>query len=126
MSRLDSPYARLIGARLDVDADGREHLLLPFGQHLLGRPGFLHGGAIAGLLALACDHAMAREPSSSEPAALHSCLTSTFQFLRPGREQELRAVASVQRGKLICTVQAAAWQESESKPVAIVTRKYAV
>jgi uncharacterized protein (TIGR00369 family) len=123
MSRLDSPYARLMGVRLYFDAEGREELLLPFGPSVLGRPGFLHGGAIAGLLALACDHAMAMETSSADPAAVQ-CLTSTFQFLRGGREQDLRAVASVQRGRAISTVQAAAWQESEMKPIAIVTRKY--
>jgi uncharacterized protein (TIGR00369 family) len=123
MSRLDSPYARFMGIRLYVDAEGREQLLLPFGQHLLGRPGSLHGGAIAGLLALACDHAMAKETSSADAAGVQ-CLTSTFQFLRAGREQDLRAVASVQRGRAISTVQAAAWQEAEMKPIAIVTRKY--
>jgi acyl-coenzyme A thioesterase PaaI-like protein len=123
MSQLESSYARLMGVRLYVDVEGREQLLLPFGQHLLGRPGFLHGGAIAGLLALACDHAMARETSSIDRAAAH-CLTSTFQFLRVGREQDLRAAASMQRGRSIWTVQAAAWQETESKPIATVTRKY--
>jgi uncharacterized protein (TIGR00369 family) len=122
MSRLDSPYARLMGVRLYVDADGREQLLLPFGRHLLGRPGFLHGGAIAGLLSLACDHALAR-PLSADAAAPH-CLTSTFQFLRAGREQDLRAVATVLCGRTIATVQAAAWQETEMKPIAVVTRKY--
>ena len=124
MNGLDSPYARLMGVRVHVDAEGRDQLLLPFGQHLVGRPGFLHGGAIAGLLALACDHAMARDTSSADPTAVR-CLTSTFQFLRAGREQEVRAAASVQRGRSISTVQAAAWQETESKPIAIVTRKYA-
>jgi uncharacterized protein (TIGR00369 family) len=122
MRPLDSAYARLLGIRMHVDADGREQLLLPFGQHLLGRPGFLHGGAIAGLLSLACDHAIVRE--SSAPAAAPRCLTSTFQFLRAGREQEMRAAGSVQWGKSISTVQAIAWQETEAKPIAIVTRKY--
>jgi acyl-coenzyme A thioesterase PaaI-like protein len=123
MSQLESSYARLMGVRLYVDVEGREQLLLPFGQHLLGRPGFLHGGAIAGLLALACDYAMERETSSPDRATAH-CLTSTFQFLRAGREQDLRAAASVQRGRSIWTVQAATWQEAESKPIATVTRKY--
>jgi uncharacterized protein (TIGR00369 family) len=123
MSGLDSSYARLMGIQLYVDAEGREQLLLPFGQHLLGRPGLLHGGAIAGLLSLACDHAMAREIAAADAAAT-DCLTSTFQFLRAAREQDLRAVASVQRGKSISTVQATAWQETEAKPIALVTRKY--
>ena len=123
MSRLDSSYSRLMGIRAYVDAEGREQLLLPFGQHLIGRPSFLHGGAIAGFLSVACDHAMARETASADAAAVR-CITSTLQFLRPGREKDLTATASVQRGRAISTVQAVAWQETQSKPIAIVTRKY--
>jgi uncharacterized protein (TIGR00369 family) len=123
MSGLNSSYARLMGIRMCADAEGREQLLLPFGQHLVGRPGFLHGGAIAGLLSLACDHAMARETSPAHAEAVH-CVTSTFQFMRAGAEKDVRAAGSVQLGRLISTVQAVAWQEMESKPIAIVTRKY--
>jgi uncharacterized protein (TIGR00369 family) len=110
-----------MGIRLDADAEGREQLLLPFGQHLIGRPGFLHGGAIAGLLSLACDHAIALK--SPDAAAVH-CVTSTFQFLRAGVEKDVRAAGTVQLGRSISTVRAVAWQEAESKPIAIVTRKY--
>jgi acyl-coenzyme A thioesterase PaaI-like protein len=80
----------------------------------------LHGGAIAGFLSLACDHAMARQTA---PAAAR-CVTSTFQFLRAGREAPVTAAASVQQGRTISTVQAIAWQETQAKPIAIVTRKY--
>jgi uncharacterized protein (TIGR00369 family) len=123
MSTWDSSYARLMGIRMHADAEGREQLLLPFGQHLIGRPGFLHGGAIAGLLSLACDHAISRETSPADAAAVR-CVTSTFQFLRAGAEKDIRATGTVQLGRLISTVQAVAWQEMESKPVAVVTRKY--
>jgi uncharacterized protein (TIGR00369 family) len=123
MIPLDSPYARLMGIRMCADAAGREHLLLPSGQHLIGRPGFLHGGAIAGLLSLVCDQAIAKEISAAGAAAAH-CITSTFQFLRAGAEKDVRAAGGVQLGRSISTVQAMAWQEMESKPIAIVTRKY--
>jgi uncharacterized protein (TIGR00369 family) len=123
MSRLDSSYARLMGIRICADAEGREQLLLPFGQHLIGRPGFLHGGAIAGLLSLACDQAIARETSPADVAAVQ-CVTSTFQYFRAGGEKDVRAAGSVRLGRSISTVQAVAWQEMESKPIAIVTRKY--
>jgi acyl-coenzyme A thioesterase PaaI-like protein len=104
---------------MDVGASGREELLLPFDGHLMGRPGFLHGGAIAGFLSLACDQAMARETADAAVV-----LTSTFQFLRAGKERDVRAAGIVQLGKSISTVQAAAWQETESRPIAVVTRKY--
>jgi hypothetical protein len=45
---------------------------------------------------------------------------------RGGREQDVHALATVQRGRAISTVSAAAWQNSESKPVAVLTRKYLV
>ena len=122
MKRLDSSYARLMGIRVHVDASGRQQLLLPFDQRLIGRPGLLHGGAIAGFLSLACDHAMTQETSTAD--ATVRCITSTFQFLRAGRELDVTAAAGVQRGKAIATVQAVAWQESEAKPIAMVTRKY--
>jgi acyl-coenzyme A thioesterase PaaI-like protein len=122
MSPLDSAYGRLMGIRV-LDAEGREQLLLPFGQHLIGRPGYLHGGAIAGFLALACDLAVASEASSADPTTAR-CLTSTFQFLRSCEAQDLRAASSVQLGRSISTVQATAWQETASKPIAMVTRKY--
>ena len=43
------PYAATLGARLERDETGAPLLVLPFGEPVLGRPGFLHGGAIAGL-----------------------------------------------------------------------------
>jgi acyl-coenzyme A thioesterase PaaI-like protein len=118
-----SPNTPAMGVRISVDPEGRELLLLSFAPHLRGRPGFLHGGAIAGLLSLACDHAIRKETGSSG-ATPPRCLTSSFQFLRGGREQDVHALATVQRGRAISTVSAAAWQNSESKPVAVLTRKY--
>jgi acyl-coenzyme A thioesterase PaaI-like protein len=125
VSDLRSEYARVIGVRLSADAAGRELLLLSFGPHLLGRPGFLHGGAIAGLLSLACEHAVGQETGASS-ATTPRCVTSTFQFLRGGREQDVYAAATVQRGRALATVIATAWQDSQNKPVAVVTRKYLI
>ena len=43
------PYARLLDLRIIDGADGPQ-VVMPFSNDVLGRPGFLHGGAIAGLL----------------------------------------------------------------------------
>jgi acyl-coenzyme A thioesterase PaaI-like protein len=38
------PYAQLLGLRID-DVDGECRLMMPFSEDVVGRPGFLHGGA---------------------------------------------------------------------------------
>ena len=46
------PYARLLG--LSTHREGDETIwLMPFADAVVGRPGYLHGGAIAGLLEFA-------------------------------------------------------------------------
>ena len=43
------PYAHLLGVTVEP-GDEAPTLVMPFADDVLGRPGFLHGGAIAGLL----------------------------------------------------------------------------
>jgi hypothetical protein len=50
MSLLDRPYAKTMRFAEMRDGDGRLVVFMDFDTSLLGRPGFLHGGAIAGLL----------------------------------------------------------------------------
>jgi len=90
-------------------------LIMPFRPALIGRTGFLHGGAIAGLLSLACDRIVGDDAW---------CFTSTFQFLRGARQGDLHAVATIARGASIATVNAMAWQDDERRPVASACRKY--
>ena len=46
------PYAELLKLRVEHQDDGTLYVM-PFGDDVVGRPGFLHGGAIAGLLEVA-------------------------------------------------------------------------
>ena len=46
------PYARFLGVRTE-EADGELLFVMPFGERVTGRPGYLHGGAIAALLEFA-------------------------------------------------------------------------
>lgn len=46
------PYADLLGASLQWE-DGLPILAMPFGPDVLGRPGFVQGGAITGLIEVA-------------------------------------------------------------------------
>lgn len=47
------PYARLLGLQEDRSSDGVPRLVMPYADPVIGRPGFLHGGAITGLLEIA-------------------------------------------------------------------------
>ena len=47
------PYADLLGLSLVTDESGTPMLVMPFHDDVVGRPNYLHGGAIAGLLEIA-------------------------------------------------------------------------
>ena len=53
------PYASLLNLRVEAGAHG-PLIVMPFGDDVVGRPGFLHGGAIAGLLEFAAFTTLAR------------------------------------------------------------------
>ncbi|WP_375429138.1 PaaI family thioesterase, partial [uncultured Sphingomonas sp.] len=46
------PYADLLGIEVER-GEGAPVLMMPFADDVIGRPGFLHGGAISGLLEMA-------------------------------------------------------------------------
>ena len=47
------PYAQFLGIEARRSEQGELLYVMPFGDAVLGRPGYLHGGAIAGLLEFA-------------------------------------------------------------------------
>jgi acyl-coenzyme A thioesterase PaaI-like protein len=100
----------------EADDDVRS---MPFNQRQLGRPGFLHGGAIAGFLAIACDGKAEAEGGEHNPA------TTSMNYLRGGRERDTfaRAIVRAQTTRLL-VIEASAWQDSPDKPIAIMTRTY--
>lgn len=111
------PYATLLGLGLEHEDDGRPRLAMQFGVSVMGRPGFLHGGAIGGLLEMAAiagvRHALADDGVTIKPVNL------TIDFMRGGRELTTFAVADIRRlGTRIANVDATAWQEDRSRPIA--------
>ena len=60
------PYARFLGIRTERSDAGELHFVMPFADVVLGRPGYLHGGAIAGLLEFAAFGALYEALGSSE------------------------------------------------------------
>lgn len=113
-----SPYARLLGLRVESGADG-DLVVMPFGNDVLGRPGFLHGGAIAGLLEFAAFAALARALGGER--ATMKPVTVTVDYMRGGAEAlgDTFASAAVERlGKRIANIEALAWQQDRARPIA--------
>lgn len=118
------PYADVLGLTLERREDGTPVLLMPFADDVLGRPGFLHGGAISGLLEMAAiaalDHALAGEGGGRiKPVGV------TVDFMRGGRDKPTRAAGRVTRlGARVANVEAAAWQDDAGRPIAAARMNY--
>ena len=84
---------------------------------VLGRPGFVHGGALAGLLEFA-GYAAVRRAVGDDAAELKPIGVS-IDFLRGAGARDTLAVGVVRRlGKRVANVEATAWQDDEARPVA--------
>ena len=112
------PYADFLGIAVDRDADGALLFRLPYGDAVVGRPGFLHGGAIAGLLEIAAVGTL-RDALADQPGASVKPITVTVDYMRGGRERDTFAAARITRlGARIANVEAFAWQEDREKRIA--------
>jgi uncharacterized protein (TIGR00369 family) len=115
------PYAALLGLAMTADEAGRPVLTMPFADDVLGRPGFLHGGAIAGLLEMAAIVALrhALEEGVPEDGVAAVPLTITTDYRRGGRDAPTLAQGIVTRlGARVAQVDAAAWQDDPARPIA--------
>ncbi|HEY7809253.1 MAG TPA: PaaI family thioesterase [Allosphingosinicella sp.] len=111
------PYAELLG--LSTRRQGEELLwVMPFREEVVGRPGFLHGGAIAGLLEFAAFGAL-YEALGTDEGVEPKPISVSVDFMRGGTGTETYASAVVTRlGRRVANVEAHAWQEDRSKPIA--------
>lgn len=114
---MSAAYRQTLG--VEAPAQGGDVHVMPIHQRQLGRPGFLHGGAIAGFLAIACDNKAEAEGGGHDPAI------TTMNYLRGGRERDTfaRATVRAQTSRLL-VIEASAWQDSPDKPIALMTRTY--
>ena len=117
------PYADLLGIEVEP-GEGAPVLLMPFADEVVGRPGFLHGGAISGLLEMAAiaalQHALAEEGGGRiKPVNV------TVDFMRGGRDKPTRAAGVVTRlGGRVANVEATAWQDERDRPIASARMNY--
>ncbi|HUG46703.1 MAG TPA: PaaI family thioesterase [Sphingomicrobium sp.] len=110
------PYAKLLNLSFD-EREGAVLVTMPFAEDVVGRPGYLHGGAIAGLLEFAAFSTLARE--IGEDSVVMKPVTVTIDYMRPGIESPTYAEAVIERlGSTIANVEAYAWQDERSQPIA--------
>lgn len=90
---------------------------MPFHEDVIGRPGFLHGGAIAGLLEFAAFLTLRNQVGDDR--VVMKPITVTVDYMRGGVDLDTYANAMVQRlGSRIANVEAFAWQKQPSEPIA--------
>lgn len=119
------PYAQTLGISI-APGDGAPVLVMPFAEGVMGRPGFLHGGAIGGLLEVAAIAAL-RHALSAEGGATIKPINVTVDFMRGGREKPTYAQGLVTRlGTRVANVEAHAWQDDRARPIASARMNYLI
>ncbi|MEG3160274.1 PaaI family thioesterase [Sphingomonas sp. LB2R24] len=124
------PYAEILRVSVEAVDGAPPVLLMPFADDVLGRPGFLHGGAISGLLEMAAiaalQHALEAEGPDGSDARIKP-VNVTVDFMRGGRDKPTRAAGAVTRlGTRVANVEATAWQDEREKPIAAARMNYLI
>lgn len=110
------PYAELLGLTVEPGAVSPV-LAMPFGSAVVGRPGFVHGGAIAGLVEMAAIAAV--QQALGDDDARVKPINLTVDYMRGGRDRETFAQGRVTRlGTRVANVESIAWQEDRDRPIA--------
>jgi uncharacterized protein (TIGR00369 family) len=119
------PYAQSLDMEISGLYDGAPLITMPFAQKVQGRPGFLHGGAISGLLEMAAVAAIAHALRERSDEARFKQVNVTVDFMRGGIMQTSYAVGTITRlGRTMANVESRAWQDDPAKPMAIATLHY--
>lgn len=119
MSVIDSPFAKTMGFGSARDDDDRLLLTMGYEDNKRGRPGFLHGGAIAGMLEAVAYQTLA-EALGDEDRPIIKPINVTVTFMRGGRDHMTYARATIERlGRRIVNIEAVAWQDDPATPIAM-------
>jgi len=124
------PYAAMLDLSVEEGGDGAPILVMPFADAVIGRPGFLHGGAISGLMEVAAIVALHRA-LEAEGAKGHGArikpINVTVDFMRGGRDKPTRAKSIVTRlGTRVANVETIAWQDDPARPIAAARMNYLI
>ena len=123
------PYAEALGLIVE-SGEAAPTYVMPFEHSVVGRPGFLHGGALGGLLEMAAigalKQALAEEGEDGGEARIKP-INVTVDYMRGGRDKVTRARGTVTRlGNRIANVEARAWQDEEDRPIAAARMNYLI
>ncbi|MFM9829803.1 MAG: PaaI family thioesterase [Sphingomonas sp.] len=120
------PYAEMLGLIVEPGDGGPPVLRMPYANGVMGRPGFLHGGAIGGLLEMAAIVAL-HHALFADGGGQIKPINVTVDFMRGGREKETRAAGIVTRlGNRVANVEAQAWQDERDRPIAAARMNYLI
>lgn len=115
------PFAKTMGMTVDHLQGGLPVIGYDFGPAVMGRPGFLHGGALSGLLEIAAIAALRVTLGSDDTDLRIKPVNITINFMRGGRQLRTYALGEVTRiGRRVANVEAKAWQDDPAKPIATV------
>ena len=121
------PYAQALDMTVVDEIDGAPVISMPFSDRVQGRPGFLHGGAISGLLEIAAIAAVHRALQAKGSDSAIKQVNVTVDFMRGGLSQMTYAMGEVTRlGRTMANVEARAWQDDRDKPIAMGHMHYLI
>jgi uncharacterized protein (TIGR00369 family) len=121
------PYAQALDMTIVDEIDGAPVIGMPFADRVQGRPGYLHGGAISGLLEIAAIAAVHRALQAKGSDSAIKQVNVTVDFMRGGLSQMTYAVGEVTRlGRTMANVEARAWQDDRDKPIAMGHMHYLI
>lgn len=113
------PFACALGISLDHAEHGVPVLALDFTERVMGRPGFVQGGALSGLLEIAAIVAVQTELAKRGDLPQLKPVNVTIDFMRNAEAQRTFAVGRVVRaGRRLVNVTAEAWQTDRERVVA--------
>jgi len=109
------PYGRLLDIGF-ARVGGEVVLTMPYAERLIGTPGRLHGGSIAGLLELAALAGVIVALPGDAPLPRIRPVTITVDFMREGALRDTQAAAEITRlGRRIVIVSVRAWQNLDGE-----------
>lgn len=112
-------YARSLGIALHGYEGDLPVLCIEFGGNIEGRPGFLHGGATAGLLENAGYAALRTVLSEQGRDPVMKPINITVQYLSAGKSKLTFAQARITRlGRRNANLAVEAWQDDRARPIA--------
>ncbi len=118
------PYGQALGIVISANAAGDPVLYYDFSERVQGRPGFLHGGAMSGLMEMAAIAALQAELERRGEAMRLKPVNVTVEFMRGGTEQRTFAQGTVMRaGRRVALVNVQCWQDDPARPIALAQLK---